>query len=92
MSKTQKRANWLKQNANAINTVLKSGELTFNSNNAARCKGWQPGYGWWANALGLANINCPSRPYWSGRLPTPSTAIPSSVAQFIRQNCPTELQ
>lgn len=92
MNKTQKRAAWLKKNKKIINNIIKQGNFTTHAKNAYYCVGWTCGHGWWLNALRSAGIKCPAKNYWSGSAPTPSTAIPTTVANYINTNCPIDLK
>lgn len=87
---TSKRIEWARANKPSIEAAR--GEVSSNSKNAARCKGYSGGgWGLWANALESAGINPNRGSYWSGSAPTPSTAINGGIARYIRENAPQEI-
>lgn len=89
-NKTQKRIEWALANGASIESARI--EISHTSKNAARCEGYSGGgWGLWANALENAGINPDRGSYWSGFMPTPSTAINGGIAEYIRNNAPREI-
>lgn len=89
MTKTQKRTEWARKHKNAIiaSRTKVIVPVRAKGHNAATIQGMSSGgYGWWANALIAADINCDKLPYWSGSNPTPSTAINKGIADYIDNN------
>lgn len=92
-SKTQKRIEWITKNKKAILDLRRLYPESTNSKNAARCHGMSlGGFGYWVQAFNAAGISVGAQNYWSGHLPTPSTAINLAVAQYIRANAPRDIQ
>lgn len=98
MNKTQKRAKWIKTNAERIEAhrTPDSGETKRNGgyqyNGARRADQSGGGYGWWARALRAAGIRSDAHNYWSGAAPTPSTSINKGIADYIRDNASDEIK
>ena len=91
MTKRQARANWILANIVAIKAA-RCAEGN-NSKNAARCVGMSGGgWGYWAQAFKLAGVSCGKQDYWSGSLPTPSTAINKGIADYIRTNATADIR
>ncbi|NMC34216.1 MAG: hypothetical protein GYA36_17415 [Veillonellaceae bacterium] len=90
--KIVRRAAWIL--ANYFSLLDHTSTVKRKSRNAARCPGMSgPGWGWWVRAFELANVYAlvSPMPYWSGSLPTPSTAINAGVASYINRNAPIDL-
>ena len=92
---TKLRADWIRDHAVEIKAIIAdiydNQAIEFSGprggSNAARIKGWSSGgWGWWVKAFRMAHVCCPAIDYWSGWAPTPSTAIPQAVAQYINLN------
>ena len=86
MTKTEKRTEWLKTKKEEIEAAIRRPreENKKGGTNCFSLKGWSGGgYGYWLWAFSEAGIACPSRNYWSGSAPTPSTAIPFAVSEIL---------
>ena len=97
MTKKEKRAEWIKENAAAINAARKSVECPekcrASCGKGRTCaKQSGPGWGWWVHAFKAAGVECQPQNYWSGSAPTPSTSINSAVAEYIQSNAPEALR
>jgi len=95
-NKTQRRAEWLIKNRDAIEasrtTVTPNKGVTVGMN-ARYYQGMSAGgMGWWVRAFDLAGIDCNPMNYWSGSAPTPSIAINLGIARFIWDNAPDDLK
>lgn len=89
-SKTNQRIEWVKEHQSEIEASRC--EVSHNSKNAARCDGYSGGgWGLWASVLENVGINPNRGSYWSGFMPTPSTAINGGIAEYIRNNAPREI-
>jgi ABC-type Fe3+-hydroxamate transport system substrate-binding protein len=93
MNKTQKRAEWIADYKAEIEQARKPVKLNPNGgHNAYYCKGMSGGgWGWWVRAFRLVGVDCQNMPYWSGKNPTPSTAINEGIAKYILREAPIEL-
>lgn len=94
-SKQQQRVAWCAEHRAKIEAVIPD-DLHYcgirGGSNAANIPGWSGGgWGWWYNAMREAGVSVRSLNYWSGQAPTPSTAIPETVAYYIKQHAPKEL-
>jgi hypothetical protein len=95
-SKRQRRADWITEHAEAINTSRKTtsdhSQCKGSCNNGATCKTQSDGgYGFWVQAFRLAGVECSPRNYWSGSAPTPSTSINKGIADYLHTNAPKDL-
>ena len=90
-TKTGKRVDYINAHRAEIDAALLApvADNQLGGSNAAGLPGWsRGGWAWWLRALTAAGIGCPRKNYWSGCLPTPSTAIPAAVAEVLRSAPP----
>ena len=91
-TKIQLRAEWIKENESQLRAAMipDTGSNHNAKNNPSYSGG---GWGYWVQAfrkVGLIGIVEPMK-FWSGFLPTPSTAINLGVARYIQANAPKEI-
>ncbi len=88
MTKTQKRAEYLRKSVGTITYPNSTGPK--GGSNVCGLPGWMAmGHSGWTTAALAAGYS--SRNYWSGSGPTPSQAFPSAVVLAAR-NAPDELK
>ncbi len=93
-SKTEMRSDWASNNRIAIEKARTDNHTSCRGKcrNGATCNNQgSGGFGWWANALNLSNIDAEAQTYWSGSAPTPSTSINRGISQYIIDNAPKDL-
>jgi len=91
ITKIEKRVAFILSHKEALKAARcpESGSPT----NAARRSGMSGGgWGYWAQAFKRAGVPCSAQNYWSGSLPTPSTAINKGIAEYIGVNAPADIK